>query len=343
MGNGKPGGSDGEFVGRVGVINWDGSPEVRLRASRNSAGGVIRTLPFSTRVQVISRFTDGWSQVATTDGCVGFVASSYIWTNLPEPNARLHRVDQGLPGTAIAICETYYADQICWGQDLRFFVNVLGLVNHKVIPPGMNGWRTVRFNERDLIWIPDRAYAQSLIGIVDSGSISYDTLAFLAAPIVRYTQLCEDYARAVRLSLKYLKKAVLRHAKKASVEILVSLAETVVISIGVVAALTALGAIIGGGVGFVVGGATAVPGAVIGAEIGFEFALVILEWFGLAMLAVWLGKAIGEVGKPLRPWWAPFWKRCSSWSLLAALVGHPRPWVKRGSAVRSVRANLETG
>ncbi|WP_395847442.1 SH3 domain-containing protein [Cystobacter fuscus] len=297
MGDGRADGADRTFVGQVGVVNWDGTPEVQLRASRSTTGGVLCTLPFSSRVQVINRFNDGWSQVATTGGFVGFVASSYIWTKIPEPNARLHRVEQGTPGTAIAICETYYADQIYWGQDLRFHVNVLGLVNHKIIPPGTNGWRTVRFNERDLIWIPDQTYTKSLIGLVDSGSISYDTLSLLASPIVRYTQLCEDYARAVRLSLKYLKNAVLRHARRVSVEILVGLAETVVISIGVIAALTAVGAIIGGGVGFVLGGATAAPGAVIGAEIGFEFALVILEWFGLAMLAVWLGKAIGEVGK----------------------------------------------
>jgi hypothetical protein len=207
MGGAMPG-DTGEFVGQVGIINWDGGSEVRLRSSRGTQGELIGTLPFSTHVQVIQRFKDGWSQVATLGGQEGFVASNYIWTNLPEPTARLHRVEKGTAGTAIAISEAYYRDLMCWGQDLRFYVKVLGLVNKKAIPGGAIAWHDVKFNEGVLIWIPGRRYAQSLLSVVDSGSISYAFLERLSSPIVRFARFCEDIDKAIRLSKRY--KAVRR-------------------------------------------------------------------------------------------------------------------------------------
>jgi len=287
MGAGIPPG--GELVGRVGIINWDGTPEVRLRSERNTTNGsLIRTLPFSTHVQVIKRFPDGWSYIATPWGQEGFVASSYLWTNLPEPGARLHRVEKDIAGTAIAISESYYGDLVQWGQDLRFFVNVLGLVNRKVVPSGSTGWQAVRFQAGDLIWVPDRHYAQSLLTVVDSGSISYDFLHLITTPIARFLQLCEDYGRAIRLSLNYLREAVARHARKISREVLESLAVMVVVSIGVLMITSG----VGGAVGFFAGGVGAAPGAAI----GFKCGLFFLEWLGLASLGIWLGASLYEIG-----------------------------------------------
>jgi hypothetical protein len=110
--------NDGEAVGRVGIIQWDGTPEVRLRSTRSTTeANIIQTLPFNTNVQVISRGASGWTLVAARSGLTGFVASEYIWTHLPEPGARLHRVESGVPGTAIAIAEAYYGDLAAqWGR-----------------------------------------------------------------------------------------------------------------------------------------------------------------------------------------------------------------------------------
>ncbi|RKH20605.1 SH3 domain-containing protein [Corallococcus sp. CA041A] len=110
---------DGEAVGRVGIIQWDGASEVRLRATRSTTeSNIIQTLPFNTTVQVIRRWKDGWAEISTRHGQTGFAASEYIWTHLPEPSARLHRVEAGVPGTAIAIAEAYYGDLASqWGQD----------------------------------------------------------------------------------------------------------------------------------------------------------------------------------------------------------------------------------
>lgn len=121
----------GEAVGRAGIIQWDGTSEVRLRSTRSTVdANLIQTLPFNTIVQVISRSTGGWSRVSTRSGQTGFVASEYIWTHLPEPGARLHRVEAGLPGTALAIAHAYYGELASqWGQDLRFYANVLAHAN----------------------------------------------------------------------------------------------------------------------------------------------------------------------------------------------------------------------
>ncbi|EPX57932.1 hypothetical protein D187_004466 [Cystobacter fuscus DSM 2262] len=282
-----------EFVGKVGIINWDGDPEVRLRPSPSTNGNPIRTLPFSAHVQVIKRSTDGWSYVATPGGQEGYVSSAYIWTNLPEPTARLHRVEKDLAGTAIAISEAYYGDQICWGQDLRFYVNVLGLANKKAIPKGVTGWKSVKFNERDLIWIPSRRYAQSLVSVVDSGSISYEFLERLASPMLRFAQFCEDLDRAIRLSKNYLGKAILKHGEKEVVEVLESLAMMALVSIAILGATTVV-------VGVVTGGS--------GAAYGFELGLLILEWMGLAMFVGWVAESLATVGGEFAKFFSAVWE-----------------------------------
>ncbi|EPX60949.1 hypothetical protein D187_001601 [Cystobacter fuscus DSM 2262] len=53
----------------MGIINWDGSSAVRLRATRSTAEqNILQTLPFNTHVQVIRRYANGWSYISTPDG-----------------------------------------------------------------------------------------------------------------------------------------------------------------------------------------------------------------------------------------------------------------------------------
>jgi len=41
--------NDGEAVGRVGIIQWDGASEVRLRSTRSTTeANIVQTLPFNT-------------------------------------------------------------------------------------------------------------------------------------------------------------------------------------------------------------------------------------------------------------------------------------------------------
>jgi hypothetical protein len=294
-------GNDGEAVGRVGIIQWDGAAEVRLRSTRSTnAANIIKTLPFNTKVQVIGRWANGWSQVATRDGLMGFVASEYIWTHLPEPGARLHRVESGVPGTAIAIAETHYGDLATqWGQDLRFFVNVLAHANRLPVPPGRTGWREVRFRCDTLIWIPGRPYAQSLFDVVDSGSFSYNLVTTLGSTAARVMQIWEDFHRAISLSTRYLGEAVTRHAESALRDIIMALAELVLGGIAVLAISTAVGA----GIGAMAGGVGAVPGAAAGFEVG----LIILEWLGLALLLSWLVESLWKVAKAFQKFIDTVW------------------------------------
>ncbi|ATB43318.1 hypothetical protein CYFUS_008798 [Cystobacter fuscus] len=273
----------------MGIINWDGASEVWLRATRSTAEqNILQTLPFNTHVQVIRLYANGWSYISTPGGQMGFIASEYLWTHLPEPGARLHRVEPGTPSTAIAIAETYYddvADQ--WGQDLRFYVNVLAYANRIPVPASTTGWREVHFNHGTLIWIPSRRYAQSLLGVVNSGSISLNFATSIASSAVRIGQLWDDFGRAIALSVRYLREAVGRHAKKALFDVIMSLAEVVVGGIALLAISTAVGAAIGA----LAGGVGVAPGAAAGFEIG----LIILEWLGLAMLLQWAAESLWNV------------------------------------------------
>ena len=280
----------GEWIGRVGLINSDGSTGVRLRRERSTTGAnIIRTLPFNTHVQVIKRFAEGWFFISTPWGEMGFVASSYIWTHLPEPTARLHRVQSGLPGTAIAIAEAYYGDEADqWGQDLRFYVNVLARSNRVTTPSGTDGWRHVRFNAGTLVWIPGRLHARALHEVISSGSVSYELARGLVAPLQRVDQLSDDLRQAILLSGRYLGEAVRRRVTQALISTLLSLAELVVGAAAIMLVSTAAGAAIGA----FFGGAGAAPGAALGFEVG----LIILEWLGLGMLVIWVAESLKRLG-----------------------------------------------
>jgi hypothetical protein len=108
----------GTPVDKVGIVAWDGSPGLRLRSSaRTVEDNIISQLAFNTHLQVIKELPGKWYFVSTENGQLGYVARDYVKTNLPEPNAKLHRVEAGLPGFAISIAERYYkrwADD--WGK-----------------------------------------------------------------------------------------------------------------------------------------------------------------------------------------------------------------------------------
>jgi hypothetical protein len=293
----------GEAVNAVGVVNWDGKPEVPLRSAPDTEGdNVLRSLPFNARVQVIKRFPGNWLFVSTEDGDVGYVFAARIWTHLPEPNATLHRVESGIPGTAIAIAERYfqkYADD--WGQDLRFYVNVLAWVNRVRVSDTVGGWKGVHFQAGRLIWIPSYTFARSLRGVVNSGSISYEVLDAigLAGFIERMGELWGDFKDAISLSRNHLGEAIRRHVEEALRNALIALAMMLVIAVGVLAVTTAIGAAIGA----LLGGVGAAPGAAVGFKVG----MALLEWLGLAMLVIWIGTAIGETAAAFGTFLARVW------------------------------------
>ncbi|MEE6288490.1 SH3 domain-containing protein [Georgenia sp. MJ173] len=294
----------GEAVGKVGVLNRDEAPEVRLRATPDTAAdNVVRGLPFDTHVQVVKQFPGDWYFVSTPDGDLGYVARTYIWSQLPAPEAHLHRVAGGVPGAAIAIAEQYYSEVADdWGQDLRFYVNVLAWANGVTVPDTTDGWREVHFQADRLIWVPGLTFARSLKGVVGSGSLSYDIAdaVGVAGVVERAGELYDDFATAFGLSGQYMAEAIMRHLGDSFVDALVSLGITLVGAAGILAVSTAIGA----GIGALAGGVGAAPGAAAGFEVG----MVLLKWLGLGLLIVWAAQALADVGSAFGTFLATVWR-----------------------------------
>jgi hypothetical protein len=294
----------GTAVDKVGIVAWDGSPPLRLRSSMNttSEANVISQLAFNTHLQVIKEFPGKWYFVSTQNGQLGYVAKDYVKTNLPEPNAQLHRVEAGRPGFAISIAETYYKKYAAdWGQDLRFYVNVLAWVNKRTVPNTTDGWRDVQFNAGEFIWVPTHDFARSLRGVVNSGSITHniaDSIG-IADFLDRVGELWDDFRTAVALSKKYIPEAIGRHVEAALWGVLESLAQMLVIAAAILAISTAVGA----AVGALAGGVGAAPGAAAGFEVG----MVLLNWLGLAMLVVWIGQSLVKVGSAFGSFLGSVW------------------------------------
>ncbi len=295
--------SGGTEVDQIGIVNWTGTPQLRLRSSPDTnTDNKIKDLSFNTTVYVVKEFPGDWYYITTEDGDMGYVAKSYIWTHLPEPNAKLHKVEAGGKGTAIAIAEKYYGDKADdWGQDLRFYVNILGKLNKKDVPDTTDGWKQVRFDADDLIWIPSQPFAYGMKGLVNSGSISYEAMddIGLAEFVENMAQRLEDIKAAIKASTKYMAQAIARHVEEALVNVLVSLALMVIAAIAILAVSTAIGA----GLGALAGGVGAAPGAAAGFEVG----MVILEWLGLGMLIAWVGQALWETGAAFATFFGTVW------------------------------------
>jgi hypothetical protein len=283
--------SGGTPLDKVGIVAWDGSPRLRLRSSPSTAeDNVVSELAFNTHVQAIKEFPGKWYFVSTEDGQLGYVARDYIKTNLPEPNAKLHKVEPGLPGFAISIAEQYYkqyADD--WGQDLRFYVNVLAWVNRRSVPQTRAGWKEVNFKAGEFIWIPTHPFARSLKNVVNSGSISHNIADAIGIAdfLDRVGELWDDIRTAIALSKKHLMPAIGRHVEAALIGVLESIAIMLIAAAVFLAISTAIGAAIGS----LAGGAGAAPGAAAGFEIG----IVLLNWLGLGMLVIWVIQSLASV------------------------------------------------
>jgi hypothetical protein len=283
----------GEAFKKSGLVSWQGSPELRLRTYPDTKDqtNLITTLPFNAHLQVVKRFPGDWYFVSAPDGSMGYAGSQYIRTDAPEPLAQLHKVEAGVPGTAIAIAEKYYGGKAAnWGQDLRFYVNVLAWVNRIPVPDTTDGWRQVHFKAGQTIWVPSQPFAWSLKGVVNSGSLSYNAADALgvAGAIERIGELLEDFSRAIDKSGQYMGKAIEKHVEEMLWQALQGLALTLAVAAGLLAVTTAIGA----GLGALAGGVGAAPGAAAGFEVG----MALLEWLGLGMLIVWVGQSIVQVG-----------------------------------------------
>jgi hypothetical protein len=148
------------------------------------AGNILKTLRFNTRLFVDRELTGGWYFVTLEDGGFGYVNQGYLSLHPPEPNALLHEVKKG--ESALDIVRQYYKiAAMSWGQDERYYVNVLVEANRSNEPTGIykpNGsgdWSQTQTRESYLLWVPSLDFAKGLRGKdcearLASGSISYE-------------------------------------------------------------------------------------------------------------------------------------------------------------------------
>ncbi|WP_223763721.1 peptidoglycan-binding protein [Corallococcus sp. AS-1-6] len=158
------------------VSNGDG---VNLRAQPHLSGTFKKKLPFNTHVFVSRELSGDWYFVTLTDGNSGFVYKKYISITPSDPGAVLHRIKKNEGALAI-VKQHYKGSAIKWGQDERYYANVLVEANRG---SGLRGiykptedatWDKTQTREDYLIWIPSVAFAKTLRGKVGSGSITYD-------------------------------------------------------------------------------------------------------------------------------------------------------------------------
>jgi hypothetical protein len=158
----------------LGIVSDKQGVNLRDKPLPGNQSRVLRLLPFNTKLFVEKALPGSWYKVSLTTGEYGYVAASYVKTNLPEPGATLHSI--GPRETAIGIAERYYRNDIARGQDLRYYVNVLvyansgGGIYYK--PNSGASWGDTQVQSGFLIWIPSAGFANSLKGKVRSGSIT---------------------------------------------------------------------------------------------------------------------------------------------------------------------------
>jgi hypothetical protein len=169
------GATGGSSIHRIGLVALDKGSYLYRTPDPNRP--YVRALPLNTRMAVVRKTGSGWYYVVFQDSTSGYVPASDVNIDLPDPGARLYRIQQG--EGAQAIVKKHYTDFV-WGQDERFYVNVLAFVNHEagrrgIIKPSLDAdWSTTVTHAGSQIWIPGQEYAKALKGSVSSGSFTYE-------------------------------------------------------------------------------------------------------------------------------------------------------------------------
>ncbi|MFA0961648.1 hypothetical protein AB9P05_07565 [Roseivirga sp. BDSF3-8] len=161
------------------VMRADGT----IYHEEDASGTQIATLKRNDRV-FFKRITyPGWAEVELPDGRTGFTQLNNLAMNrpMPDPSARLHHIQPG--ETLEAIINAYYGSD----KDRRFYANVILKFNNphndqegniSIYVEGEETYATRRMVNYDKIvilegrdiWIPGEDFANSLEGVVSSGS-----------------------------------------------------------------------------------------------------------------------------------------------------------------------------
>jgi hypothetical protein len=221
---GSPGSARAELaapapgIDKTGFI--DNSDGANLRTGPAEAGGQLvrdQPLPPATRVFVSGTHpaaSDWWYVTAFLGRTMlcGYVQGLRVNIDLPEPLARLHRVQPGETVEKLAAQEFGHAMRD--GHDLRYYENVLLYVNRTHPPrsrPGIagtyqepgalgGGGNNIQLFAGNRIWLVHPEYARALESIVPSGSLTGGALAKAR----RFAGHVEDIVHSVTESRHHL-------------------------------------------------------------------------------------------------------------------------------------------
>jgi hypothetical protein len=194
---------------RPGFIDHGDGANIRNRpAELGGSKTLIPTpLPPATLVFVSGRHAqtnDWWYVTAFLPKAIvrGYVQGFRVTTDLPEPTAKLHQVKPGDTAEALAIQE--FSSEVRDGHDLRYYENVLLVVNQQrgragitgsYQDPGLlgGGANNIQLIAGHRIWLVSPVYARSLEAIVPSGSLTGGAVA----KVKRFVGHIEDLVKSV--------------------------------------------------------------------------------------------------------------------------------------------------
>lgn len=277
--------------GRIAFVREEG---LNLRTGADQSSTSIAQLAFGTRVHVLEdeSLHPGWQKVASPVAEVGFLYAPRVHFPPPDLIAR----DPGLkmikvrPGqTFWGLVKQQYGIQGNEGgadQNINHFINAIRAVNKddafivstdwlddlgNWLISGRDASDTLLKADYDL-WIPSFGVAAAMD--VGSGTVTGE----ITRLVNKIQQKIDDFRAACSAAVAYMPEAITRHAGETAMGLLQGLIDFAIDAAKILAISTAVGALLGAVFG---GGVGAVPGA----EIGFEIGLLILEIWGLYMLA----------------------------------------------------------
>lgn len=277
--------------GRIAFVREEG---LNLRASGDQSATSLAQLAFGTRVHVLEpeSLHPGWQKVTTPAAQVGYLYAPRVHFPPPDLIAR----DPGLTMIKIRSGQTFwglvkqqYGIQGNEGdadQNINHFINAIRAVNKgdafivstdwlddigNWLISGRDASDTLLKADYDL-WIPSFGVAAAMD--VGSGTVTGEVTRL----VKKIEQKINDFRDACSAAVKYMPDAILRRAGDTAMGLLTGLVDFAIDAAKILAVSTAVGALLGAVFG---GGVGAAPGA----EIGFEVGLLILEAWGLYMLA----------------------------------------------------------
>jgi hypothetical protein len=274
---------------RVGFVREEG---LNLRGGPQQSAASLAQLSFGSRVRVLEDESEhpGWHKVAVPTGAVGFLFSPRVHLPPPELIAR----DPGMTMVRVRSGQTFWGlvreqygirgDEGSADQNMNHFINAIRAVNKDVaftvetdIIDDIGNWLIGGRDASDTrlkagydLWIPSFGAAAAMD--VGSGTVTGEVTRL----VKKIEQKIDDFRTACSLAGAYIPDAVAKHAGDTALGLLSGLVEFALDAAKILAISTAVGALIGA----LFGGVGALPGA----QIGFEIGLLLLEYYGLAML-----------------------------------------------------------